>query len=456
MNQFGGKKVAILGFEINGVDAAEFLLKHGADITVFDKKTKEDLDLKDYDKKGVKFVLGPDYIKTGLTDFDYIFRSPAIYPFIPELKEAERSGVKVSSPIKLFFDLCPAKVIGVTGTKGKGTTCTLIYEILKKAGYKVHLAGNIGKPVLELLPKLTTKSYVVLELSSFQLIDMTKSPNISVVLNITTDHMDWHKDRKEYIEAKTQIVRHQRQNDFAVLNYDYSDSKSFEKLTNAKTFNFSRSKKVNGCYVDNGKIKLNVEDKIYDVGNANKLLLRGEHNWENVCAAVCASYLTGASIDSIKQTVFSFKGLEHRLELVDTVNGVSFYNDSFSTNPQTTIAAIQSFKEPTTLILGGSDKGLDYDELGKVIAGSKSINAVILIGSISGIIKKSILKYGYKETLIDIGSPSMSEIVNRCIEITPKGGVVLLSPATASFDMFKDYKDRGKQFKEAVKKLPFA
>jgi UDP-N-acetylmuramoylalanine--D-glutamate ligase len=453
---FKNKKVAILGFEINGIDATEFLLKQGANITVYDRKTKKELELKEFDKKGVEFVLGPDYLKNGLKNFDYIFRSPAVYPYIPELIEAKKSEVEITSPIKLFFDLCPAKIIGVTGTKGKGTTCTLIYEILKKAGKDVCLAGNIGKPVLELLPKLTKNSFVVLELSSFQLIDMIKSPHIAVVLNITTDHMDWHKDRGEYIEAKTQIVRHQKNNDYAILNYDYTDSLSFARLSAAKKYYFSRSKKIIGSYVKNGKIILEVDGKNFQVGDTQKLLLRGEHNWENVCAASLASYLAGSDVDSIKQTIFSFKGLEHRLELVGKFNNVSFYNDSFSTNPQTTIAAIQSFKEPTTLILGGSDKGLDYDNLGKIITKSVSINAIVLIGLISGIIKKAILKSGYKGKLIELGSPKMSEIVKKCFELTPESGVVLLSPATASFDMFKDYKDRGNQFKKEVMKLPLS
>lgn len=453
MRDFNNKKVAVLGFGLEGKDLAKFLLKKGAEITVFDRKSENELDFSDVDKKRIKFISGGGYLERGLDGFDIVFRSPGVYRYLPEIIRAEKRGVVISSPIKLFFDLCPGKVIGVTGTKGKGTTSTLIYQILKKAGKDAYLAGNIGIPVLEILPKLTSRSWTVLELSSFQLIDMKKSPNVGVVLNITTDHLDWHKDRREYVEAKTQIARHQKNNDFSVLNYDYKDSKSFERLTKSKVCYFSRLKRVEGCYVKNGEIILQVGSRMYDVGNTKKLLLRGEHNWENVCAAVCASFLAGADIDSIRKVVFSFEGLEYRLELVGKIKGVSFYNDSFSTNPQTTLAAINSFDEPITLILGGSDKGLSYDDLGKEIFRKKNVNSIILIGHIGDKIGESLKKAKFKGKIMNLGKASMSEIVKGCIDLTPRGGVVLLSPATASFDMFKDYKDRGRQFKEAVKKF---
>jgi len=371
---------------------------------------------------------------------------------LPELKEAEKKGVVITSTIKLFFDLCPAKIIGVTGTKGKGTTATLIYEILKAGERDAFLAGNIGLPVLELLPKLKKESWVVLELSSFQLIDLTKNPHIAVVLNITEDHLDWHKERSEYVFSKSQIVRHQAASDYGVFAYDYDDSRNFSKLTKAKAFYFSASQKVKGCFVENEKIILDVE-KTFILGYTKRLLLRGKHNWENVCAASLASYLAGVSVQSIKSVIFSFKGLEHRLELIDVVAGVSFYNDSFSTNPQTTIAAINSFTEPITLILGGSDKGLNYDDMGEEISKKENIENIILIGETAGKIKISLEKAKFNGNLIEMGKAEITKIVDKCFRVTPKGGVVLLSPASASFDMFKDYKERGEKFREAVKKL---
>lgn len=451
-----GKKVAVLGWGINGRDAASYLRKLGAQITVFDEKEEGELDFSDFDKGIIKVVLGKDYLKGGLAGFDYVFRAPGVYRYLPEIVRAEKSGTVVTSAVNFFFQLCPGKIIGVTGTKGKGTTSTLIYQILKRAKKDVYLAGNIGTPILDLLPRLKKKSWVVLELSSFQLIDMTKSPHLAVVLNITEDHMDWHKDRAEYVNAKKNIVRHQSAADYAVLNRDYVDSRRFRRETNASVFWFSASRKVRGSYVNRkGEIILNLsygggEGKICDTG---ELLLRGKHNWENVCAAACASAFTGLTVDDIRKTVVTFKGLEHRLELAGEVKKRKFYNDSFSTNPQTTTAAIRAFEEPLTLILGGSDKGLDYDEMGKEIAKSKNVLHVVLIGEIAGLIKKSIDKAKYKGSVVELGSPSMETLVKKSFGITPAGGIVLLSPATASFDMFADYKDRGEQFKVAVKNL---
>ena len=453
MKDFKDKKIAILGWGINGIDATKYLLKQKAEIIVFDQKELKDIDLSGFNTHKPKFVLGKNYLKSGLTSFDYIFRSPAVYRYLPEIVEAEKKEVVVTSVVKLFFDLCPSKIIGVTGTKGKGTTSTLIYEIMKKQGKDVYLAGNIGYPMLELLPKLSPRSWVVLELSSFQLIDMTKSPHIAVVLNITEDHLDWHKNREEYVKSKIQIVKFQNKNDYAILNYDYKTPKNFDKHTKARVKYFSMKQKVEGSYVNNGKITFDVESKMYEVGKTKNLLLRGRHNWENVCAAVCAAVCAGTSLPAVKKTVFSFRGLEHRLELVEEIQGLKFYNDSFSTNPQTTEAAIHSFKEPLTLILGGSDKGLNYDGLGKEIAQAQNIKNIVLIGNISELIKKSIAKANYHGEILELGKEEMKDIVKRCLEITPKGGVVLLSPATASFDMFSNYKERGNKFKEAVRLL---
>jgi len=408
------KKVAILGYGMEGQDAEAFFKKQGAEITILDQK---------FDK---------NYLR-GLEGFDLIVRSPGVYRFLPEIVTAEKSGVKISSAIKLFFEECPAKIIGITGTKGKGTTATLIYQILKKAGKDVFLAGNIGKPYLELLSKLNKESFVVLELSSFQLIDLNISLHIAVVLNITLDHMDWHKSREEYVDAKKNIVRYQKKDDFAVINTDYQSSKIFAGETKAKVVYFSKSTLP-------GKFKRN-------------LLLRGEHNLENIAAAVAIGKILKVSDEVIMSVLSSFKGLEHRLELVANVGGVSFYNDSFATGPQPTIAAIKSFSEPLTVILGGSEKWLDYTELGRVVARSKNLINAIIIGLVGPKIKKAITAAGFEGKIIDLGKNSIKEIVKKAFSMTPKGGVVLLSPAAASFDMFANYKDRGDQFKKAVQSL---
>lgn len=452
-NKLENKKVAVLGLGLEGKDLVKFLLKQKSLITIFDQKREKELDLTGIEAGEVRIVCGKDYLSGGLSGFDIVFRSPGFYRYLVQLIEAEKQGVEISSATKLFFELCPAKIIGVTGTKGKGTTSTLIYEILKASGKRVFLAGNIGKPYLELLPKLKKEDFVILELSSFQLIDLEKSPQIAIVLNITLDHLDWHGDINEYIAAKSQIVRHQQKNDIAVINADYQIPLNFAKFTKSNVYYFSKKKKTNGCYIEKGRIILAADGKKIEIGKTNDLSLRGQHNWENVTAAICAAYLAGAKINAIKKAVFSFKGLEHRLELVGKVKGIAFYNDSFATNPQPTIAAVNSFSEPITLILGGSDKGLNYDGMAKVLSKKKNLRTVVLIGEISKKIKKSLYKAGFKGKIVDLGKTTMKRIVKTAFKQTPRGGVVLLSPATASFDMFKDYKDRGNQFKEAVRML---
>lgn len=404
-------KVAILGYGIEGQDAEKYLKGKGYKVDILDKKFDERY-LRDLEK------------------YDLIVRSPGVYRYLPEIVKAEKSGVEITSAIKIFFEEAKGRIIGVTGTKGKGTTASLIYQILKDAGEDVYLAGNIGIAYLSLLPKLKKKSTVIMELSSFQLIDMDVSPQVAVVLNITSDHLDWHKNLKEYVDSKKNIVKFQKKGDFAVLNADYALPRSFARSTKAKTISFSKRQLAD-------KYKKN-------------LLLRGEHNWENVAAAVSVASLLGIEAEIIKKSVFSFKGLEHRLELVDTLGGVSFYNDSFATGPQPTIAAVNSFEEPLTVILGGYDKKLDYEELGKEIAKKKNVIFVVLIGNVAEKIRQALKKGGYKGKIVQMGKSKMDEITQKAFSLTPKGGVVLLSPAAASFDMFANYKERGKKFKEAV------
>jgi len=446
-------KIAVIGLGLEGRDVINYILDKNTEITVLDRKSMDELDTTGLDTKKVKFVTGDKYLEN-LERYDVIFRSPGVYRYLPELIEAEKAGVKISSATLLFFEQCPGKIIGVTGTKGKGTTSTLIYEILKAADKDIYLVGNIGKPSLELLPQLTSKSYVVMEMSSFQLIDMTKSPQVAVVLNVTVDHLDWHKSREEYVAAKQNIVLHQKPTELAVINFDYPTSKNFDKLTKGQVVYFSRFNKPGiGTHVTDGQIVIANKNKKIVLGETQKLLLRGEHNWENVNAAVSATYFSGIDIEVIIKTVFSFKGLEHRLELVTTKKRITFYNDSFSTNPQPTMAAVDSFSEPITLILGGSDKGLNYDELGQYLTKKRNVKNIVLIGQIAPMIKSSLEKAKFTGKIIDLGMTTMKDIVQTCVKETEKGGVVLLSPATASFGMFTDYKDRGYQFKECVLNL---
>jgi len=348
------------------------------------------------------------------------------------IKKAETSGAVITSATKLFFDLCPCPIIGVTGTKGKGTTVSLISAILNQAGKKTYVAGNIGKPMLKLLPKLKPTDWVCLELSSFQLQDLTVNPRIAVVLNITSEHLDIHENTHEYRQAKTNIIKYQTSADHAVINADYSVTKKLAEITKAKLHWFSRD-----------QLKI----------NKKKVLLRGEHNLENIVAAIAVSQIVGVPPDTINQAVYSFKGLEHRLELVKTIKDVSYYNDSFSSTPETAIAALNSFTEPIIAILGGSDKGSDFTQLGQVINHHQNLKAIILIGDMADNIQAAIDKAGgFKGKLIR-HLKDMPSIVNQATQLAQPGDVVVLTPACASFDMFKNYKHRGNQFKLQVTQL---
>ena len=430
---FKGKKVAILGLGLEGRDLAMYLLGENALITIFDEKAEGQIDFGLVPKKNISIKCGKNYLKGKLTTFDYIFRSPGVYRYLPEIIDAGKRGVKILSATKLFFERCPGRIIGVTGTKGKGTTATLIYETLKSAGKDVYLAGNIGSPLLELLPKLKKESWVILELSSFQLIDLSVSPHIAVVLNITQDHLDWHKSVNEYVEAKKNIVKFQKEGDFAVINEDYALPKSFSKETKCKIVFYSKS---------------GLPEKYKSI-----LLLKGEHNWENVAAATTVAKILDIKESIILRVLSTFKGLEHRLELVGEASGIKYYNDSFATGPQPASAALNSFLEPLTLILGGYDKGLNYKGLAKLAAKKNNLKNIILIGDLSDKLGKMLIDAGYKGNIVNMGKQSMLEIVKKACFLTPKGGVILLSPAAASFDMFHDYKERGKKFKAAFLQL---
>ena len=384
-NKFKGKKIAVLGLGIEGLSSAVFLSKRGAIVSVLDQKRENQLDqslLKILRESDIEILGGEEYLKN-LLKYNLVVRSPGVKL---ELLKKFVSENKITSQTKLFFDLCPCPVIGVTGTKGKGTTSSLVYEMLRKQGFDVYLGGNIGKPPLDFLDKLNTQSKVVLELSSFQLQDLTKSPHIAVVLMMTSEHLDYHKDTNEYVKAKKNILRFQTKDDLAIINKDYPASNESGIHTEGKVFQVSRIGKVKeGCFVENGKILVSISkgrfttEKV-EIIKTKDILLPGEHNLENVCAAIMAALLSSVSKKNIIKVLKTFKGLEHRLELVGEVNGVRFYDDSFSTIPETAIAAIQAFKNPEILILGGSSKNSDFKELGEVISSASNIKAIIGIG----------------------------------------------------------------------------
>lgn len=430
------KKIAVIGEGMEGLSSAKYFKKHGAKVTILDQKQSK------------------DYLKN-LYKYDLIVRSPGVKleTIRRALGKNEAAINAVTSQTKLFFDLCPCPIIGVTGTKGKGTTASLIYEMLKKQGFDAYLGGNIGAPPFEFLDKLNAHSKVVLELSSFQLMDLDKSPNIAVMLMVTSEHLDYHKNLEEYIGAKRNILKNQQESDFAIINIDYLTSRESDIETSGQIYFVSREDECNnGCFVKDNAIYIKDGETEEKVINTSEILLPGEHNYENVCAAVMAAYLSGVEIHNIAYVLKNFKGLEHRLELVATINGVKYYDDSFSTTPETAIAAIKAFKNPEILILGGSSKNSNFEELGRVIGDSENIKAIIGIRVEWERIKSEILNTKYEILFVE-GAKDMKTVVTAASKIAVSGDVVLLTPACASFDMFKNYKDRGNQFKHEVLKL---
>jgi len=429
MKDFKGLKIAVLGAGVEGLSSAKYLESKGALVTILSEKDK-------------------DYLNN-LEAYDLIVRSPGVHPQPLEHLPKE----KITSQTRLFMELCPAKIIGVTGTKGKGTTSSLIYEMLKKQGFDAYLGGNIGKPPFEFLDNLNVHSVVVLELSSFQLIDVEKSPNISVMLMITSEHLNWHKDLEEYVFAKRNIFKFQTEKDFAIINKDYPESRESDMETNGKIYFVSTEDECDrGAFIRQNSVWIKDLDLEEMVINTKDILLPGVHNLENVTAATMAAYLAGVSIGNIAYVLKNFKGLEHRLELVDTINGVKFYDDSFSTTPESAIAAIKAFKNPEILILGGASKNSDFTELGKVIIEATNIKAIIGIGEEWEKIKAHLTNLN-SDVLVLEGAKDMETVVSAAAKLAVADDVVILSPACASFGMFKDYKDRGNQFKLQVAAL---
>lgn len=461
-NYIGKKSVCIVGISVEGVSTAKFLLKHHIPVTICDQKSKEELAI--YEElltKGAKFILGTDYTDY-IQKFDIVFRTPGMPLWHQTIVNAKKHGLEITSHTKLFFKLCPSSIIGVTGTKGKGTTTTLITEILKAGGIKAYVGGNIGTPPLEFIDQLESSSYAVLELSSFQLEDLEKSPHVAIVLMTTQEHLasaslespNYHRSIDEYLSAKLNIVKHQTHDDIAIFNADYEGSRSMVSKTSAKTYFFSKEKEVIGAYLKQGEILcLKTNHKEVIVGDVTHAQLKGRHNRENMMAASLVTYLLGIDPSIIYQTILGFKGLEHRLEFVRSVSGVDYYNDTFSTTPETTIAAIRAFPNKNIiLIAGGSNKGSNYRELGKAIVES-SVKSVLLIGDMANSIDEVIQEAGGGKEVIRLGKPSMKIIVEMANEKASDEDVVLLSPACASFDMFKNYKERGTLFKDEIEVL---
>lgn len=454
-----GRKVAIIGLGISNIPLIEYLHNLQSIVTVFDGKEIDDIDKKIVNKivdYGMDFSFGEGYLKK-LVGFDIIFRSPSCLPTIPELiKEAQRGAI-ITTEIEMVIELTPGLVIGVTGSDGKTTTTTLIYEILKQNGHNCFLGGNIGVPLFTKISEMLPEDIIVLELSSFQLMNMKISPKISIITNITPNHLNIHSDMDEYIKAKKNIFKYQDKNGLLILNYDNEITRECAKQAHGKVVFFSSKNKIQNGYIydkEDGKIKICEKGLRKHVFDTRNMKLRGIHNFENACSAIIATKNL-VEKESIETVLTEFKGVEHRLELVkETKNRIKWYNDSVSSSPTRTIAGLNAFAlKNIILIAGGYDKNLDYTVLAKPII--DNCKSLVLLGQTSTKIEKAVcteLKKSRKELPI-YTCESLKSAVEIANKIALQGDIVLFSPASASFDMFKNFAERGKLFKIYVKEI---
>lgn len=454
-NYIKNKRVAIIGLGVSNIPLIDYLHSLSSNIMLFNNKPIDKLDSSILDKiyeYKIEYSFGENYLSK-LKNFDVIFRSPSCRPDLPEIvKEVERGAV-LTSEIELVLEMCPGTTIGVTGSDGKTTTTSLIYEILKEENLNCYLGGNIGIPLFTKIKDMKPEDYIVLELSSFQLMTMSISPNIAVITNISPNHLDIHKSYEEYIQCKANIFKYQDENDLLVLNYDNNITKEFGKIAKSKVIYFSSKEKLdNGVILDNEIIKECENGLRRHLINTKNIKLRGVHNSENICTAIAATSKI-ASIDSQIRAITNFIGVEHRLEFVRELNGAKWYNDSIASSPTRTIAGLNSFSEDIVLIAGGYDKHLDYKPLAQPIINKAC--KLILLGQTSDKIYNEVtqlLKSENKE--LDIFRVNtLEEAINKANEVSKKGDIVLFSPASASFDMFKNFEERGNKFKDLVNKL---
>lgn len=453
-NFIKGKKVAIIGLGVSNEPLIDYFKSLKTDLTIFDNKDREKIDqrlLEKIDENNIKTSFGKNYLSK-LKEFDIIFKSPSCRPDLPEIEAEVKRGAILTSEIEQVLELAPCKIIAVTGSDGKTTTTSLIYEILKNK-YKCYLGGNIGTPIFTKISEMKPEDIVILELSSFQLMTMKKSPNIAVITNITPNHLDIHKSYEEYIEAKKNILKYQTESDILVLNYDNDITRLLNKEAKGKTIFFSSKEKLtNGIIYDEGIIKKCDNDLRRHILKYSNTLLRGKHNAENICAAIAATQ-TLVDVEEQAEAIFKFKGVSHRIEFVREINNVKWYNDSIGSSPTRTIAGLKSFNEEIVLIAGGYDKHLDYEPIAEPII--EKVKTLILMGAtaekIFGVVKKKEAETGKKILIYKVNS--LQEAIDKAKEKAKPGQVVLFSPASASFDMFKNFEERGNKFKELVKNI---
>ncbi|MGI5977433.1 MAG: UDP-N-acetylmuramoyl-L-alanine--D-glutamate ligase [Candidatus Limivicinus sp.] len=448
-----GKRVAVIGIGVSNKPLIRLLLSYGCDVTACDRRSLAEMGMEGLEliNLGAKLRLGESYLD-GL-DHDVIFRTPGLMPFDPHLAAAKEKGSIITSEMEVFFKVCPCRTIAVTGSDGKTTTSTIIAELLKKAGHKVHLGGNIGHPLLCEVPEMFKSDFAVLELSSFQLHSMECKPDISVITNISPNHLDKHRDYQDYIDAKRSVYLNQDGNDRLVLNFDDEHSDYFKSTARSQISYFSdRAQIKHGVMLKDGVICRADGDKLTEIMRADEIKLPGEHNVLNYMAAFAA--VEGLVSDAdCRELAMSFSGVEHRLEEVRVLRGVTYINDSIGTSPTRTAAGLHAMKRRPIVIAGGYDKHIPFDGLGDELC--LHAKRVFLTGDTAQKIKDAIenSKYygesGLHAEIID----DFEEAVHAASDAAAEGDIVLFSPACAAFDRFKNFAERGKFFKKIIMEL---
>ena len=445
-----GKRIAVIGMGVSNTPLIRMLLRADLDVTVCDRAQRERVEeqAEELESLGARLRLGEAYLE-GL-DQDVIFRTPGLHPGHPALEAARARGAEVTSEMELFFRLCPCRLIGVTGSDGKTTTTTILAEFLKEAGYNVYVGGNIGKPLLPDVSGMEPEDFAVLELSSFQLMTMEQSPDIAVVTNLAPNHLDVHKSMEEYIAAKENIFTHQGADGLLVLNQDNEITRGFAVSARGRVTRFSRREELEqGVFVRDGAIWVRNAMHERPVLYLENILLPGEHNIENYMAAIGA--LDGLVPDQVvRDFAAKFAGVEHRIELVRTRNGVRYYNDSIASSPSRTIAGLRSFHQKVVLIAGGYDKHIPFDVLGPEVV--EHVKALVLTGDTAPKLRQAVERApGYDPAALPIVEyKDFEAAVLAACGLAQPGDVVLLSPACASFDRFKNFMERGAAFKRII------
>ncbi len=446
------KKIAVVGIGVSNLPLARMLSECGSKLCVYDKRDADKLGevYEELVSMGAEMVLGENYLDKIADGTEMVFKTPGIRYDAPALLDAAKNGAIVTSEMELFFETCPSRIVAVTGSDGKTTTTSLIYDMLKRGGYTCHLGGNIGHPLVAEVENISPDDISVVELSSFQLHTMKRSADIAVVTNVTPNHLDWHTDFEEYANAKRAVFEHQGENGRVVLNFDNDVTKGFGEGISGAVY-FSSRQKIEDGYALNGDMiaEYKAGKVVREILDINTIYIPGMHNVENYMAAIAAT--NGLISDEvIRETAIEFKGVPHRIEFVRELDGVKYYNDSIASSPARTTAGLVSFgKKRVILIAGGYDKKIPFDDFGRVV--NEHVSKLVLVGATSEKIENAVREAENHDNIPIYKCTEFKEAVEKAREVAEYGDIVILSPACASFDLFKNFEVRGDTFKEIVK-----